>query len=225
MKSLITTILLLLLGSSLSAQVVWIDNLFSSPSVLTTADTVYIISETQASSTSCELFSTELEIDEANKEIDIYACYGLGPLTAICPSRDTFTIGLLQEGEYDITFYARAFETITGMGCSGDMEGSTEEIDITVDGVNSNTYIDNENLQFKLISNPVSEEASFYTNTRAENVSLTITDCLGRIVSTQPMATNEITTNVDVGQLSSGIYYCYLVGENSRSEIIRMVKR
>ena len=90
MKKLSQIILILLFGLNLPGQSIWIDSVYTTPSLLTIEDTALIISEIRTSSAGCDLISTEIDIDELNKKIQITGCYLIGPADTICPSIDTF---------------------------------------------------------------------------------------------------------------------------------------
>jgi hypothetical protein len=227
MKKLSQIVVILLFGLNLSGQSVWIDSLYSNPQSPTIEDTVRIVGEIRTASAGCYLISTELEIDEINKTIEITGCYAIGPIDTICPSIDTFLIGKLQEGEYQIIFTVNGFETILNPNgdCSNSINETEKEIQLLVSGTNSAENKKEQQLQFGLIENPVKDYAVFWIKPSVTETEIVITDNLGRMITKNKIARNNgEEIKVEVGRLPSGIYYCYLVNEGSISKPIKMIK-
>ena len=228
MKEIIQIIGILFIGLNLSGQSVWIDSLYANQNSLTIDDTVRIIGEIRTASAGCDLVSTELQIDELNKIIEITACYAIGPLDTICPSVDTFLIGQLEEGEYQVILTGKGFETITNPSgdCLNSWNGNSKEIEIFVSGINSTKAKSEYQINFGLIKNPVREIAVFSINSDLREVDVVITDNLGRlIVRKSIMNDNRGEIKLDVGHFPSGIYYCYFENEVRMSKAVKMIKK
>lgn len=220
---------MLFFGLNLSGQSSWIDSLYSNPFFPTIEDTVRVIGEIRTSSAGCELSSSEILINELDKEIEIFGCYAIGPLDTICPSIDTFLIGQLQEGEYNVTLTSKVFETITNPNgdCTNSISETVKEIEIKVSGTNSIERIKKELINFELINNPVSDYAKFKIDSSEEDLRLIIVDNFGKVVIWNQIERNynkNRIIRIDVIKFPQGIYFCYLENKNGKSKPIKMIK-
>ncbi len=230
MKKIYQIILTLLCGLNLSGQSVWIDSIYIQPTSPTTEDTIRVIGKIRTASAGCGLFSSELDIDEDNNIIAITGCYTMGAMDTICPSIDTFLIGTLPEGAYQVFFAAKGFQMFVNPNgdCSSSDNETVKEAEIMVSGMNPTDNKTAQLFQFDLIENPVIECADFRIASNERKMVLVMADILGRKVTGKQIEGNysqEISIKMEVGHLPSGIYFCYLENENGKSKTIKMIKK
>ncbi|HAD11277.1 MAG TPA: hypothetical protein DCF33_02445 [Saprospirales bacterium] len=226
MKKISQITLLLLIGLKLSAQYVWIDSIRIIPISPTMDDTVLVIGEIRTASAGCDLDYTEMEIDTSNKLIKIKGCYAIGPLDTICPSIDTFQVGQLPNGNYQIILTVNGFETIVNPNGDCSNSGETTKVtEVMVSGTNSTGHKTEQPYQFNLINNPVKEFAIFQVKQHGINSDLVIADNLGRIVLRKNVVASQgDKIKIEVSHLASGIYYCYLENDSNKTMAIKMIK-
>lgn len=219
---------MLLIALKLSGQYAWIDSIYTIPNSPTAGDSIMVVGAIRTASAGCDLVNTELEIDTSNNLVKISGCYAIGPMDTICPSIDTFLIGQLQEGNYQIILAVNGFETIVNPNgdCSNSINESVKETEIMVSGTNPTNSKNDQSYQFSLMENPVREFAIFRIKSNEEIIKLVIVDNVGRIVirkMTEGIYEQEI--KIEVKQIPAGIYYCYLENKTGKSKSIKMIKR
>jgi hypothetical protein len=73
-------------------------------------DTVFLMGRTKSHSSPLSLDFYDVALDSATGKIAIYGCYYIGPLDTLGGSRDTFSLGVLPVGSYQVTMFTRSKE-------------------------------------------------------------------------------------------------------------------
>jgi hypothetical protein len=102
-------ILNLLISFSIKSQTSRIDSLKIIPSNPTTNDSVKVVCYSKFSSGFCALTNDSMDIIAGT--FHIYASHNTGTLTFICFSIDTFTVGKLDSGIYQLIYHLSDFIT------------------------------------------------------------------------------------------------------------------
>lgn len=109
-----TSLFILILASQLMFGQSMILNMVYEPAEPTTKDTILVITEYQFPSSPCLIDSKGAT--PVGFEIQAFSHYCLGPLTALCNTKDTFKINPLPEGDY--TFLLSLSSGMGNVPCS-----------------------------------------------------------------------------------------------------------
>jgi hypothetical protein len=120
MKKSLQTLTFLFLAFNLSGQT--ITDYYTIPTSPTSEDFISLVVAINTSSAGCWLASSDVIIDTSNNAIAINGCYFMGITDTVCPSIDTFQIGQLQNGSYQILLSLQASQSVSP---NGDCEGIT----------------------------------------------------------------------------------------------------
>lgn len=197
MKRLCPKIILLLLFSYLSsalyAQLPLIQSLTIVPANPTTHDTVKVVCQSVFPSGDCHL--TNIVVNFNGSTIDVYATHTLGPLTYICTSIDTISLGKLMEGPTKLRYHLDCypFPNSTDLDSLNFIVQSYTGLSMT------------ENLQpFSLYPNPAQSVINIQLPDKTVVAEIRITDMQGREQIKQHFQKEQQA--IDVSGLTKGVY-------------------
>jgi hypothetical protein len=194
---------LLFLTNNIKAQIYPIDSLSIIPTYPTTADSVKIICSAYFPSGSCALSNSSITITANTISVD--AIHILGPLTYICHSIDTITIGKLENGNYELYYHIydpqNSFVNII------------DTISFTVyNQIGVYAYEKSEN-DIRIYPNPSTTEIFIELKTiPIKKLKIEIFTIFGQNLKT----INDINekTAIDIHSLTEGIYYVVITDQN-----------
>jgi len=211
--TLATLLLTFFLTNNLKAQIPAIDSLKIIPTNPTTNDLVKIISHTIFPSSGCPLTSSSVNISGAT--ITVYAAHTLGFLTAICYSKDTLTIGILNAGTYELTYHL--YDTVPPTTYDIDT------INFTVQQSNGLQFTDNSEQSIEIYPNPTTTEINIRLKTHlVDRYDIEIYSVLGKKIKTVREGKDTIT--IDISDLTDGVYFIIITSGHDRRWTQKIIK-
>ena len=183
-----------LFACKVKSQAVHICSLEIIPSYPTEDDTVKIICVSCFPSSGCLLTSDSVNLN--GLICNVYAYHDVGVLTTPCNSIDTFVVGKLNVGNYELIYHLGVFSTIY----------DTDTLDFTVhlaNGIQPFGY----SLAIKLSPNPTLQTINI--NTLHKFKTLAVYNLQGSLIFKQ-----NFSRQIDVSDLKKGMYVLELINEN-----------
>lgn len=209
--------LLLAYGFCMISQAQTIDQIIISPTNPTTNDEITFTANCYFSSGTCDQKTQIMSIN--GNEISASAMHCLGMLTYICNNVDSFYIGYLPAGNYQLTFSLDA-----GYGpvpCTpGIVAGPTDTVTFTVQTFTGIT--ENESKRLLISPNPTSGFVNFKIDSNDFTGKIEIRDITG--ILQQTIVTLERDVFINMNDLPEGIYSITFIGSNGRIETGRVIK-
>ena len=216
--------LFLALLSCLKTNAQTIDNVSIVPAIPTTNDSILITAICTFGSGSCSPHTQGFSV--AGNSISTWALHCLGMLTVICTDTDTFAIGTLPAGIYTVNYQLN-----TGSGpvpCSpGIVPGPNTNATFTVSALTNISYQASGENAMQVFPNPVTGMLKLISNKLYDHGVIDLYNLLGKKVFhvqiNEEAGSLKPETNVDVSELSPGIYFLKVSGEKSQ-QIIKIIK-
>ncbi|MCZ2355119.1 MAG: T9SS type A sorting domain-containing protein [Bacteroidia bacterium] len=196
-KSLILWIILLisLKSSILYAQWGVINTAKLIPEQPTDNDSIHLIVQSVFPSSGCNLAAKTIQLNM--NEFRLQAFHLLGPLTVICTSEDTFSLGKLPSGQYTLIY--DLLDSLTLDRWASDtiifaVQQSTQRP--------QNLSWDN---TVSVFPNPTSDKLFFQVENDVTNYSVAIYNYFGQFIRYIPLVQGK--SYLEIGDLPAGIYF------------------
>ena len=202
--TLATLLLIFFLTSNSEAQT--IDSLAIVPTNPTTTDTVKIISYTFHPYSDCPLTSSSININ--NDTITVYVSHTLGIMPTTCYSIDTLTIGILNEGTYELTYHL--FDTVPP-----NTYDLIDTISFTIQQSSGLQPTDYSDLRLRIYPNPFKTTTTIFIDDKllTSPLKIRIYDIFGReIRRINKIRNNEI--NITRDDLTGGLYFIKVIRDD-----------
>jgi len=180
---------------------IYIGELETLPQNYQFGDTIKIILPVSTPDVSLNLGHT-FTID--SNQINISACYYIsGTMPSSSHFVDTIILGVLQEGNYNLTVYAY---------CSTDTictysDVFTKLVSFSILSIGIPEY--NKSNNFSFYPNPTSNNVTvLFDNTGDKKFLIKIYDVVGNKVFSKEFTTNENSVNISLDNISKGVYIC-----------------
>ena len=210
-NKILTSFLVVLLSMNVKAQSIL--SLEISPSNPSTTDTIKVISYTSFGSSPSNFESSSVVFD--NDTIIISASHSCGMLSMPATSRDTFSIGQLSEGFYELRYHVACSDTPTFYG------GDT--INFNVQQATSSQTLNNLDDGFLVYPNPATNEIKIDLKTNSKSrYEINFYSMLGQKVKTINQKNEKIT--IDISDLTDGVYFIVISDENNINWSQKIVK-
>jgi hypothetical protein len=196
--TLATLLLIFFLTGNLKAQPPTIDSLKIIPANPTANDIVKIIAFTSWYINPCTL--TSYSLNDTNNQITVIAIHSGAGIFMPCSSIDTLTIGVLNAGNYELTYnLADTFWTVIY---------DIDTIIFTVQQASGLQQIDNSDQRIKVYPNPFSTSTTIFIDDKllTSTIEIRMYDIFGREIKRMTKTKNkEITITKD--NLTGGLYF------------------
>lgn len=203
MKTLTSLFTSLVISTSIFAQGGSIISFYTLPASPTTNDAVQVVAELMFTSGSCEL--SEQGHATTLSHTDAYAHHCVGMLTVICPTTDTFDLGILPEGNH--TFVLTLTTGAAPAPCTpGIVTDDVDSITFTVDpslGIHTPDAVD-----FSVYPNPANTQLTVESIVRSPCTVVSIYNAQGQFVASSVVEKPQ--TILDISALGIGLYYLQL---------------
>lgn len=191
-KTIFLSVILTVCYISCRAQLPNIISLQISPSNPTTNTQIGVVASTMFQSGSCDLQSVSVNI--SSQTIDVYAVHNLGPMTYICSSVDTTSIGTLESGLYKLRYH---------LNCNG--FPATPDIDSIYFNVIPFTGLNTvENPDFFVYPNPANDYISVLNFSEKNIHHISLFNQNGMLIQRLDVNKNEFI--IDISDYKRGLY-------------------
>ena len=184
------------------------------PSSPSTTNTVKIITETTTAYYGTRISLGQV-VDQTQKKIKLEGCYSTSMLPATRTYIDTFNVGILQAGLYNVEFIA--YESASTQSCIS-VASNSISFSLNVNGSTTSLLMHVPLLNISISPNPFSNYISLIglqEDAEAEVLSLN-----GSVLVKRKMRGDE---SIDLSNLTPGIYFLKITNENGPS-LYRLVK-
>lgn len=176
---------------------------YTLPASPTTNDAVKVVAELMFTSGDCQL--AEQGHTTTATRTDAYAHHCVGMLTVICPTTDTFDLGILPAGDH--TFVLTLTSGAAPAPCTpGIVTDDTDSITFTVDpgvGIYTPDAVD-----FSVYPNPANTQLTVESIVRSPQTIVAIYNAQGQLVTSSVV--EKQTSTFNISQLPTGLYYLHL---------------
>lgn len=192
-----------MLGISSSGQLIYVDSIYVQPANPTTNDSIIIITKSVFNEM-CIESTTQIIFDNINNVFDLtlFQCYGV--LQNICNKSDTFPVGLLPAGIYDVNFtvFTTGYNTQNGVCYTSYMQSAFDTYAFQVlDATGSKSINMHDNI--KIYPNP----ASGQLYVEADNLfGVDVINIQGGLVLSQNINTKSQKCVLDLSSFPQGLY-------------------
>jgi hypothetical protein len=200
------SVLIFLFSITVKAQLPYINSLLISPANPTNEDTVKVTCESSFPSGGCPMISSS--VIPNGYTIEVYAMHSLGPLTYICNSTNTITVGKLSVGSYVLNY---------NLGCVPCLpQGVTASVPFTVTAYTGISGKESSVKGFDLFPNPAEHNITLQLPPRLSASEILVCDIYGK----QLIRFENISpqNKIDVSILPAGVY---MVAVRSGNEMFR----
>jgi hypothetical protein len=204
-------IVFLFQSNILKAQYIW--NLEIIPPNPTVEDSIKIISKIGLPQSNCPLDSSSIVIN--NNSIAVYTFHTSGMQTTPCTAKDTSTIGKLDAGVYELSFFAGRTSSLT--------IHDTNTIVFTVQKANNVLSIDNSSQGINIYPNPASSDITIdFKNNLGLNHVVEIYSMIGENVATISGLTDR--SKIGLNDLADGVYFIVIINEANGRWVQKVIK-
>ena len=208
-------ILNLLISFSIKSQTSRIDSLKIIPSNPTTNDSVKVVCYSKFSSGFCAL--TNDSMDVIGGTFHVYASHNTGTLSFICFSIDTFVVGNLDSGFYQLIYHLSDYITPV----------DTDTINFYVQEPTRLHYIESTD-RIELFPNPTENAHTIILNTKSEEeIQINLLNFQGQNLKIVYLGKTKFGEKIilsDISNLTPAIYF-YEVKYGSYTKHLRFVKQ
>jgi type IX secretion system substrate protein len=226
MKTILRTkiiVMLLILVSVASSRSQWINSITHVPANPASADTIYFYADLSFPSGTCNEH-TQLS-GVAAPYVYAGALHCLGMLTFICNYTDTFKIDPLPAGNYTFVFHLDA-GGLPSPCTPGIVTGPTDSVQFTVSPVTLVSQVKSGKQDVMIFPNPAGNTIKLQMSndfSNKKNKSLVIYSVEGLEIGSRKLEAGDQDSEVNISDLSNGIYFCRVITENSASNEIKLI--
>jgi hypothetical protein len=201
----------------LFAKAQFIDQISVFPPNPTTNDEIHFIANCYFGSGTCDQKSQYISIN--GSEISASAIHCLGMLTYICNETDSFYIGYLPTGTYQVNFQLNA-----GSGpvpCTpGIVPGPSDSLTFTVQSATGITEIGKN--QVKIAPNPTRGKAVISISGTEFTGKIEVRNLTGALMKQWNTSSRDLS--IDISDLSQGVYQLIFIPDNGNRTVTSILR-